>query len=287
MKASAGKRFFAFFFQLIFWLPFSAIINTCAIAPFLFLSELNKENGMPLGNVIIFTLLFWAIAFGLSKLRQRIKGRETDEYYDVVYDEVTSYYYDDVKIAEVHRDVYKTESKNTFWGWVGIILSFIALPLQIIALIASFLGMFVPVIYSTTKKLPEDRDFSFGNILLHSLFEFVIIPVSYKRKGTPNAKGLLFLLFYILTPIIIIALGFLGALIIKDAFLIDYNLVFVSIISIVILFFVILSIIVCIVKYSILIIYDYDVDEGKKYLFKLIGLSIFAALLLIASFCFL
>ena len=196
MRASATKRFFAFFFQLIFWLPFSLIINACAIGPFFMFEEIHKTNGMPVGNIILFTIILWAIAFGLSKLRQRIKGHQTDDYYDVVYDEVTSYYYGDTFIGESHRDVLRTEHSNTFWGWVGIFLSFIAFPLQLVALLASFLGMFIPFIYSTTKQLPEDRSFSFGNVLLHTLFEFVIIPVSFRRRGRASAKGLIYMIFY-------------------------------------------------------------------------------------------
>lgn len=166
------RRIWAFISHLCFWLPLSLVINMFALMPVFMLTDIDV--GM---NIFFYWLISWALAFFLSKLRLRIKGKQTDFYYDAAYDEVTKYYYRDVQIGESHHEIIKTESANTGWGWLGIILSFILFPLQIVATIAAFLGMFYPRIYSTTKKLPDNRYFSLGNNVLHILFDFVIISV--------------------------------------------------------------------------------------------------------------
>ncbi|MBR2930944.1 MAG: hypothetical protein IKC32_06915 [Clostridia bacterium] len=264
------KRILNFIFQTIFWVPLALLINACAISPFMMISG---EMGEPT-NVIIFLPIMWGIAFGLSKLRQWLKGRETDEYYDVAYDEVTytasaDYYSDTIHVDANHRYYTQTESSNTFWGWVGIILSFVALPLQLVAWLMSFVSLFFPFIYSTPRALPDDRGFSFFNVLLHTLFDFVIIIPPFKRKNKANAQGLLYSLLFLSVPVVDVGVWFLLAAILDP--LLDglINLEFLAIILLLAVVLIALSVVMLWLKYSFLIVASCSRVEAKKYMRKL------------------
>lgn len=274
------RRILAFLAQTFIWLPLAGIINICAVSPFFMLSG---DMGEPT-NIFIFLPIMWAIAFGLNKFRQWLKGRQTDEYYDVAYDEVTvsanaDYYSDTIRITEDHNYYTRTESSNTFWGWVGVILSFVALPLQLVAWLMSFAALFFPFIYSTARKLPEDRNFSFINVLLHTLFDFVFIKVNYKRENKASPMGILYSLLFLTVPIVDTFIWILigGALETFFGAMLDLDVL--VIILVFALFFMLLSIIMLWIKYSGLIIMSCSKREAKGYMRKLGRLSmIFGAM---------
>ena len=280
-KTSGLRRFWAYFTQLVFWTPLSLLINVCAIGPVIMLpSSLTDANAdIPFTTAIFCFPIMWALAFALSKFRQKIKGRTTDEYYDVTYDEVTEWYYGDKYITETHEEVVKTESSNTFWGWVGILLSFVAFPLQLVALTAAFLSFFFPVIYSTTKKLPEDRYFSVGNRILHTLFDFVIIPCDFKKQNKASVKGFLWVLFFISIPVADIVVGTLIAALCENLFLYDVRATGLATVALIAFLFIMVSIIIFVLKYGVLIIYSCSKREAFKYGTKIGRLSVVATLL--------
>lgn len=268
------KRILTFITQTVFWLPLSLIINALAVAPIWMLFDGESDPG----NVIfIFLPVGWAIAFGLNKFRQWLKGKQTDEYYDVAYDEVKYSYggstSDTIYINEEHNYGVRTESSNTFWGWVGIILSFVAFPLQLVAWFASFLSLYFPFIYVTSRRLPEDRNFAWYNIILHTLFDFVFIKPPYSPKNRPSAKGLLWIFAFLSVPIVdffVFALlgsgidSLLGVFGIERIPLLDMEWL-----SIVLFFgsaFILLSILALIVKYTALLVMSYSKRDAKKYM---------------------
>ena len=268
------KRILTFITQTIFWLPLAFIINVCSVGPLWMLFDGSSDPGNAL---FIFLPIGWGIAFGLNKLRQWLKGRQTDEYYDVAYDEVKYSYggstSDTIYINEEHNYGVRTESSNTFWGWVGIILSFVALPLQLVAWFASFLSLFFPFIYVTARQLPEDKDFAWYNIILHTLFDFVFIKPPYHPDHKPSAKGLLWIFAFISVPIVdffVFALlgsgidHLLGMFGISGLEFLDVEWLFI------ILFFaaafIILSILALIIKYTALLVMSYSKRDAKKYM---------------------
>ena len=282
-STSKIRRFWAFFKQLIFWTPIALLTNICAIGPIVFIFQaFNGDSSFEPLNLIFVVPIMFAIAFFLGKLRQSIKGRQTDEYYDAYYDEITSYYLDGKKIGETHRDIVKTEHTNTFWGKVGIVLSFIAFPLQLVALTASFLSFFFPVIYSTTKKLPANRHFSFGNVLLHTLFDFVIIPCHVTKKGRASQKGFLWLPFYISIPVVdLFVFATIGS-----AIGTLFDIPAIGVISLLAFFITLISIVIMIIKYTALIVYSCSKEEGLTYGAKIGKNSIFAGILFVIALMF-
>lgn len=282
-STSKLRRFWAFFKQLIFWTPIAFFTNVCAVGPiYLIIQAFNGDDSFEPLNLIFIAPIMFAIAFALSKFRQVIKGRKTDEYYDAYYDEVTTYYLGDEKIGESHRDVVRTEHSNTFWGNVGIVLSFVAFPLQLVALTASFLSLFFPVIYSTSRKLPENRHFSFGNVILHTLFDFVIIPCHVQKKNLASTKGFLWLPFYISIPIV----DLLVFALIGSALGSLFEIQAIGIISLLAFFVTLISIIVMIIKYTALIVYSCSKQEGLTYGARIGRTSILAGVLFVVSLMF-
>lgn len=283
------KRILTFITQTVFWLPLSLLINAFAAGPIWMLLDGESDPG----NVIfIFLPLGWAIAFGLNKFRQWLKGRQTDEYYDVAYDEVKYTYggssYDTIYINEEHNNVVRTESSNTLWGWVGIILSFVAFPLQLVAWFASFLSLFFPFIYVTTRQLPSDKRFAWYNIILHTLFDFVFIKPPYHPDHKPSAKGLLWIFIFLSVPVVD-TLVFLSAGELINWVLSLFNirgLVFLqaewfSIIGLIGGAFLLLSILILAIKYTGLLVMSYSKREAKKYLRSIGRWSVVFSLLLL------
>ncbi len=268
------KRILTFITQTVFWVPLSLLINAFAVGPIWMLFDGNSDPG----NVIfIFLPLGWAIAFGLNKFRQWLKGRQTDEYYDVAYDEVKYTYggssYDTIYINEEHNYGVRTESSNTFWGWVGIILSFVAFPLQLVAWFASFLSLFFPFIYVTARQLPEDKSFAWYNIILHTLFDFVFIKPPYHPDHRPSAKGFLWIFAFISVPVVdFFAFALLGSGI--ESLLEMFGITSIPFLRMdwlqIVLFFgaafILLSILALIIKYTALLVMSYSKRDAKKYM---------------------
>ncbi|MBR7117431.1 MAG: hypothetical protein IKC87_06980 [Clostridia bacterium] len=209
-----GKRVLNFITELFLFLPLSVILTGCAWFPiFMVFSTIDGGEVM---NLIIFIPLccgiFWGIGFGVSKLLYWIKGRQTNEFYDVDYHNVDynveeSFWIQDYyTITETHTYGTRTETSNTGWGWMAILTSFVALPCSLIATIVSFLALFMPAIYSTPWRI-EDGDVGGVNLFLHAAFDFVIIPVEMRRTGRPNALGLILLPLAVISPFASLILG--------------------------------------------------------------------------------
>ncbi len=203
------RRVGVFLLELFVFFPLSAILTLCAWFP-IFMIWSTLTSGEPM-NVIIFAPLTigvgWGIGFGISKFRMWIKGRQTDEFYEVDYHEVSydveeSFWIQDYyKITENHTYGTRTESENTGWGMLAILQSFIALPCSLITVLMSFLSFFMPAIHVTPWRVEEDEVGSL-NLFLHALFDFVIIPVHLRRTGRPHALGLLILPVGIIAPVV-------------------------------------------------------------------------------------
>lgn len=181
-------RFFKFLHQLIFRLPISAIINFLAISPILmvfsYLTEGPGSHTDTSGIIgIVFSIAFMVAAFRMNKWRYNRKGKETDvffkrEYEEIMYETTAEYnkWTDEIELTtrETGRNRFtRRESESTSWGIIAALTSFIALPCQIIALIFSFLGIFLKFIYTSTKTIPYDL--GAFNKMTHILFDFVII----------------------------------------------------------------------------------------------------------------
>lgn len=274
---STFRRFFNFIVQLIFGTPLSLIINVMAIAP---LAVLFGWVDFPAMNLIFIWPICWGIAFALNKLKISLKGKKVDDHFETEYEEyvisVTSDY--DVSVSKRTGTEYSTS--NTLWGWVGIFLSFIAFPIQIISLLFSFLSIFIGVIYSTTKRLPHDVYFSTFNDILHGIFDFVIIPSNVEKQNKGSFKGLLWTFVFILTVIVVLFIGYAVSALLFNVFAIDLP-DFVSIIALLGFIAVAIGLIISIIKYVGLICYSYSKEEALKYTFKIAGISAIEAILLI------
>lgn len=183
-------------------LPISLLINVCVIAPFAYLIPLiiaEDYAGIPFG--LIGTAIMIPIAIGLSKLLVRIKGNQTDENWvslGVFRDEVTTQFtYDGEVLAEstYTSGPYVAPVHNhalTGWGFFAIITSVIAFPLRLIAVIIAFTGLFISEIYTSHRPLPDDPRIGTVNKILHSLFDFVILP-SKTERGDSSPFAFIFL----------------------------------------------------------------------------------------------
>ncbi len=286
------KRFCNFLLQLFILMPLALIINGCAVAPIIALIA-PSGNPVEFSNAVFLLPVMWAAAFFLNKLRLRIKGNKTDDWYNV---EKTEKGYEIVDYDKYEKKItirpyeytYETEERgSTLLGWIGILLSFIAFPIQLVAVLVSFLAMFFPIFYSTAKKLPPDRDFSILNRVLHFLFDFVIVESHFKRSGKASAWGLLWVLAYLGIAIIGAPLGIISAGMIVQSYpdlLPSINAV--GMIGIPTAIFCGLCLVVMIIKYSFLIVLDYSKENGLVYLRKISLLSFVIAIAMFISIMF-
>ncbi|MBO5312785.1 MAG: hypothetical protein J6B29_02350 [Clostridia bacterium] len=250
-------RIFTFLKQLLFWTPLSLIINACAIGPIMMLYSEDLNS-----NIIFMWPIMWVIAFFLCKLKLRLKGRRTDNYYEVEYLKVTGrrVYYDEVVFDSEHGT--RIESRNTLWGWLGIILSFVAFPVQLIATLMSFVALFVPFVYSTTHRMPLEIRFTLANTAFHTLFDFVIIPAEKERIGESNPKGALWGLSLLGIPVLTLIVGGIIADLVSG---LVKGYPFIGALGIIGMIFSSLSIIICIIKYTVLLVYDCNTVDLKRY----------------------
>ncbi len=286
-----GRRFLSFLFETFILLPISLVINFGAIMPIAFIGYMLNTDGVEFTNVLFFGLplsfvVGWGVAFFLNKLRLRIKGKTTDEYYEVEYQRVTSRvvdrYYGYGIETRVHNGT-RIESSNTGWGIIGIILCFVAFPLQLVASLASFIALFVPVIYSTSRRLPNGLYFSAGNRMLHILFDFVIIPY-FGPRLTPkfDQKSILWTLGYILTPVAAIFLGALIPELVEPRYLAA-----IAVPCLLALLFSLCATLVIVIKYTVLTLCFYDGERCVGYIKKIALSSLATGLLLVIVLIFL
>lgn len=184
-------------------LPISFLINMCSVGPIVLVISLLTE-GEKLANLsmtIISVVVMLPLALGLSKLLVRIKGKQTDDYATSLVwrqDEVTTQFtYDGEVIAESKYTTPEYLSRETShwltgWGIFAVITSVIAFPLRLIAVIVAFVGLFVSEIYTTHRPLPDDSGIGTGNRILHTLFDFIILP-SHAERGESSPLAFAFM----------------------------------------------------------------------------------------------
>lgn len=180
--------------------PISAIINILVLSPILI--WIGGDN-IPLGNAIWMIFITVAAGFAANEFFIRLKGKETSEDIEV------TYYGEDVDVKERFNTFYVTitpyvetvkEKRLTFWGLLARIFCFVALPLRLVALVMSYVALFFPRIFVTHKEL--NPNYGVGNRLLHTLFDFVILPANGERFGRISAKGIIWIFVYLLSWVI-------------------------------------------------------------------------------------
>ena len=257
-----------FIMQLIFT-PISFFINALAIAPIVFLLGGEDMLGSAAAPNMLFVIpISLALAFLGNELFIRLKGRRTGEYINVAYlnasvdvTEHTDYY--EVTITPYVEN--KRERKLTLWGFLARILCFVAFPLRLVALLMSYIALFCPQVFVSHKKLNPDMGFGVGNKILHTLFDFVIIPIHGERTGRRSAKGIIWIFIYLFCGIVINALV---------ALLVASNLMLPTAFEVPLFFimaFCFVTSLIVAIKHSILISFNYSRKNAVKVLLKILA----------------
>ena len=274
------KRIGLFLLETIVFLPLSAIVTLGAWLPIIIF--FTTINGGEIGNLIIFipltVIIGWGIAFGVNKFRMWVKGRQTEEFYDVDYHDVSydveeSFWIKDYyTITETHTYGTRTESENTGWGWLSMLQSFIALPCTLISVLMAFFAIFMPAVYVTPWRI-EDDEVGRVNLVLHALFDFIIIPVHMRRTGRPSALGLIFLPLFLILPLATLVGTELVGDILHELFTIPE---WVPVVGMLVAMFLVLAIVVLIIEKTVLLIIDFS----KQRIIRTVILMIILNLLL-------
>lgn len=271
-----AKKIKNFIVQLILT-PVSLIINLIAIAPIYALIS-GDFGGIDPINYIFAIPILYAISFGLQRLLFRIKGKHIDDTYEVFYkglrvkDVDTTYYGVTLNIEEYTYSQYETHLNAL--GWIATILSFIAFPLRLISLLISFIALFVPPLYSTFKKVGNGAPLGKFAAFTHTFFDFVVVPVKRYREGKVSPKGLIYIVVYIASAIILNVCLLTVYSQIPNHIPESINLIFVFVAA-----FFILTDLIMLVKYCIVICIDYSKKIAVKRLIKLISLPIIMIIL--------
>ncbi|MBQ3042700.1 MAG: hypothetical protein IJD47_05840 [Clostridia bacterium] len=205
------RKFWHFIVQGLF-LPISLALNFLVISPIFFISW-GFTDGVP-NNSLFISIIGSAICLPLgvflSMLFAKLKGRKTDyQWEEVVWyveEKTTEFYLGDEKIGEVTttsdpKSGIVTRRALTGWGWFSAVTSLISFPLRVIAFLASFVALFIDSVYSTYMSIQEEDYCNDGNVVLHALFDFVVVPVHI--SGQTNLKGLAFVPLYILELVVV------------------------------------------------------------------------------------
>ncbi len=261
-------------------LPISFFINIFAFAP---LGFFLADEKMPAGNYLLYIPIFLVIGFGVNKLFMKIKGKQTEYSYlqEVIWVRTTvTEYYDHYEIESTATPDTEIRTANTGYGILAILLSFIAFPMRLIALIASWVALFVPVIFSTYKQLPNYECISTGNRILHTLFDFVIIPLPKHEKATWNILGFIFIPIYLILGLIAGVLALFCC-----AYCINSFPQFIIIILLPIIFFCIASEIFMIIKHCIIAGLNFSVGKSIVNLLKILAFPLVLILITLLLTC--
>lgn len=166
-------------FALI-WLPIGMIIGFAASG-----TETGPEVWI---FVPIIGIVCYGIAFLICRIRMKLRGYPIDIMHANFWNNQSVDIY-----GNSHFD--GEEDNPTPAGVFAILSAFIALPLGIVAAIASILGLIYPEICSTPGII-ETSHYSKMNKVLHALFDFVISPSGYENPRNPSPMGL----FNLITP---------------------------------------------------------------------------------------
>lgn len=277
------KRIGILILETVVFLPLSAVVTLGAWLPIIMF--FTTINGGEIANLIIFipltVLIGWGIAFGVNKFRMWIKGRQTEEFYetdyhDVRYDVEESFWIKDYyTITEVHTYGTCTVTENTGWAWLSMLQSFIALPCSFISVLMAFFAIFMPAVYVTPWRI-EDGEVGRVNLVLHALFDFIIIPVHMRRTGRPSALGLIFLPVFLILPLLtLVGAEFVGDIIPELINIPEW----VPVVGILVAMFLILAIAVLIIEKTVLLIIDFS----KQRIIRTIILMIILNLILFVA----
>lgn len=275
------------FINQLFLTPVSFIINVLAIGPIvLFFSGFVADIGLISLFVII---IMYAIAFAFNKALFRAKGKKVDEGFYVTYlgvdvDIEIDYEKRDWKIKSAKPYTYdKYETSLTMLGWIASILCFIAFPLRLIALLMSYIALFVPQIYSTPQKLSEETEgvLSVFSEFTHTFFDFIIVPIKKHTDKERNIKGLIFVPIYIVSFLVTHIL-----LLFVYTMLNWYRTPdFIEIFLILSIVFSVISSLILVIKYCLSICFDYSKNNAIKCLIKIVALPIILiVIILIVNF---
>ena len=265
-----------FILQLIFT-PISLLINALAISPFVYFFGGEKMLGSAAGpNMIFIVPITLALAFGANEIFIRLKGKKTGEYIDVAYlnasVDVTEYS-DRYEVTVTPYIENKRERKLTIWGLIARILCFVAFPLRLVALLMSYVALFCPNVFVSHRRLNPDMNFNIGNKILHTLFDFVIIPIRGERTGRRSAKGIIWIFVYLIGAVVSNALVILLTvtnLMLPTAFEVPLFLIMA--------FCAVTSIIVAL-KHAILISFNYSLKHALIILFKILAFPLVVGVL--------
>ena len=286
------RKFWNFIVQFLF-LPISLLINMLVLMPIaIFLPGGLVEGALGTSagntNIILGSILCFALGIFLCKLFAKLKGRKTDESWVstawYVREKTTKIYYGDEQIGEFTEtsepfEESVTHKSLTGWGWFAVITSFIAFPLRVIAFLASFVALFFDRVYSTYKSIQTEEYYNNGNLILHALFDFVIVPVSIPKRTNP--KGLLFLLLYIV-EFAVVNVGtvlVLGTLPDKSTLVTVVGFLSIALFAIVG--------ILLIIKYTVFVCKNYSRQTGFLMALKYLFITLIPMILILLSYWFL
>lgn len=276
------KRLKFCIFQFLAFFPLSIIINILALVPifvllgFLELGE-GAVNERSLFVLIATFLVCWGVGFFANKLRMNIRGRWTTWSEEMEVEErllLVDRWGDEKELAS--RRYTETRYHDTWYAVIATLLSFVAAPLGFVALIMSILALFYPTIFSTPCKIEEER-FSRGNIILHTLFDFVVLkPNVRSSQKNPSPLGLLGILEILVIAAIGAAIALLaGKLLVDNGFEIrpDLGIPLVLFSQLFVLFWALISVLVTLID-TISLTLDFSLQHIGKIAVRAVILAI-------------
>lgn len=273
-----AKKMKNFLVQLILT-PISFLINLLVLTPVvgLFTGGFNDMFLSNAGSILLIPTMIaiFGLGFVFNRLLFRVKGKKTDETYLTMYttDVITDLDYNQSKntltayYTTITYPGYAT--KRTALGWLATFLAFIAFPMRLISLAMAYASLFCSRIFVTHRGLSKEVPISRLTLITHTLFDFVILPANRKSDRTSSIKGIIFVIAYIAAFILLN-----GAAILMCAKAIQNLPNLFIIILFFLFFFILLSDIILLIKYCILICYDYSVKNAIIFFVKLIAFPI-------------
>ena len=256
--------------ELFVFLPLSAIIFVLVWFPIFSLVGF-ATGGESLGPEVwimlpIIAIVCYGIAILISKLRMKARGYQVDLTH-------SSFWNSEYRDAYGNSHFTSDGDTPTVAGVASVLLSFIALPLGIVAVIASLLGLIYPSICSTPGPI-ETSEHTRANQVLHGLFDFVIAPTGLERPRNPSLLGIVNLLSPILTVGVILASLWIvsthGQLIVMPE-IVQFLLLFISLL-------VVITLIVSAIIDTVLLCRAFTLEQAKDNLERAVILIVLFAL---------
>ena len=176
--------------EVFVFLPLSAIIFALIWLPVgLFIGFFASGTEVDVSVWIfmpILAIICFGIAFLICRVRMKMRGYPIDIMHANFWNSESTDIY-----GNSHFD--GGDENPTPAGVFAVLSAFIALPLGLVAAIASVLGLIYPEI-CTYPGIAEVPDTTKTNKILHALFDFIIEPTGYENPRNPSPLGLLNLL---------------------------------------------------------------------------------------------